>query len=558
VTTTKQSLLRTWGVRLFRATLLVSILALLRLQSDGGRGIEGTIELQDALPLFPTAFDLRAGPDLTAVLSEDSTPLGYAVKTLPISEDTIGYAGPSDVLIAFDEAGSVTGTELLWSGDTKEHADAVLVNTEFFDAFLGWTFGGENDPKQIDAVSGATLTSFAIIQSVALRLGEEQPSLKFSDPIAIADVERIFPEAFRLIDDDADPRFQTVLDESGLTLGRLIRTAPHSDGIMGYRGPSDGLVGLTPDGLVAGITLGATYENQRYADYVRDDDYFTERHQGERLEELAEMDRSRAWIEGVSGATMTSGALMEGVADRAQALLSAPPEPSSFHFRNLLKIRDFAALTAILLGCVLSFTRLRAMKSARLALHLYLVLILGLWAGDMVSLAVLGGWAKGAVPLKNAPGLVALVTAALALPWATGKPVYCQHLCPHGAAQTLLYRLIPGRVRLPGLLRRTLRIIPFLLLLTGVTIAAANLSTSLSALEAFDAWIIGVGGLASLSIALVGLIVSAYVPQAYCKYGCPTGLILEYTRLRRQENGLTRRDGLAVLLLAITLLLGFL
>ena len=548
--------LRQWGVRFFRAGLLAAVLLALRFQG-GGASPDAEIALEQARLLFPAAFALRPGDDLTTVLGEDESTLGFVAKTLPKSRNIVGYSGPSDILIGLDGEGAVTGTALLWSGDTSEHSDAVRAVPEFFDGFAGWTFAGDNDPGGIDAVSGATLTSLALIESVTVRLGGERPSLKFPEPPALADVRRLFPEAVALGAPDGPASTTPVLDADGNEIGTLLRTSPFADGIAGYQGPSDGLVGLETGGTVRGITLSATYDNQRYADYVRTDTRFTERHRGKSVAELAGLDADRFWADGVSGATMTSGAVMEAVSERARVFL-APPEDAPAATRSLrLEGRDAVTLLAIALGCAVAFSRLRANAFARVALYLYLIIALGLWAGDMVSLAVFGGWAQGAVPYARAPGLVALAAAALALPWGTGKPVYCQHLCPHGAAQYLVFRIVPARIRVPARLHRILAAGPFLFLAGGVAIAAGGLPVSLSALEPFDAWIFGIGGAAAIAIAIAGLAAAAFIPQAYCKYGCPTGLVLDYVRARRHETALTRRDAWAVGLLVIAIMLGY-
>ena len=44
------------------------------------------------------------------------------------------------------------------------------------------------------------------------------------------------------------------------------------------QGPSDALIGLDSEGAVYGVTLGRSWDNQRYADYVRNDRYFREKH----------------------------------------------------------------------------------------------------------------------------------------------------------------------------------------------------------------------------------------------------------------------------------------
>ncbi len=545
----KHHKLRPWAVRLFRALILVSVLLVVRMNGHGHATGGVSILLDDTVALYPGAFALRPGDDLTTVFDESEGLLGFVVKTLPVSEKVIGYSGPSDVLVAIDDTGTVTGTQLLWSGDTPEHSDAVRKSPTFFAGFVGWQLGADNDVAAVDGVSGATLTSLAIIESVALRLGGHPPSLKFPDGLRLDDVQRIFAEAHKVSAAEAPEDGLLVLDERGTTIGHIFRTSPEADAIAGYQGPSDTLIGLTPDGNVAGISLGATYDNQRYADYVRDDAYFRNRHQGKSLADLAALDKDQVWADGVSGATMTSGAVMEGVILRAQSILGGPKKESETSPWIQPKWRDGATFLAIVLGCFVAFTRFRASRYARTALHLYLVVVLGLWAGDMVSLAVLGGWATGSVPLKMAPGLVALVAAALVLPWLSGKPVYCQHLCPHGAAQLFLYRLIPGRLQVPGRVHRYLTMLPLLILGAGIAIATLQLPVSLSALEAFDAWIFGIGGLATLVIAVVGLGASAFVPQAYCKYGCPTGLVLDYLRARHHDDSLNRRDAVACALL---------
>jgi NosR/NirI family nitrous oxide reductase transcriptional regulator len=544
---------RSMAVRFFRAGILLAVIVVLR--NAGGPSGDSGISLSDARAFFPEATALRQGENLTAVLGAEDAVLGFTVKTLPRSQAIIGYSGPSDVLIALDTEGTVIGTKLLWSGDTAEHADAIRAAPQFFLAFRGWSLGGTNDASGIDAVSGATLTSLAMVESVAVRLGGERPSLRFPESVALSDVTRIFPEAASL---EASAAGDTVVrDGSGALVGTVIRTSPSGDAVAGYQGPSDGLIGLRPDGHVQGITLGNTYDNQRYADYVRTDTYFTERLRGKTLDELAALDIDQVWVDGVSGATMTSGAVMEAVIRRVQALRD-PPEVSEPAARRLqFRLRDGITTLAIVLACVVAFTRLRARALARLALQIYLVAALGLWAGDMVSLAVLGGWAGGAIPWRSAPGLVALVAAALLLPWSTGRPVYCQQICPHGAAQTLLFRVIPGRLRVPQRLHRIFAILPFLTLLAATAIVAAGLPLSLSALEPFDAWILGVGGLATVIIAITGLGASAFVPQAYCKYGCPTGLVLDYIRARRHEHGLERRDAWAVALLGLATILAW-
>jgi NosR/NirI family transcriptional regulator, nitrous oxide reductase regulator len=46
-------------------------------------------------------------------------------------------------------------------------------------------------------------------------------------------------------------------------------------------------------------------------------------------------------------------------------------------------------------------------------------------------------------------------------------------------------------------------------------------------------------------IAIIGLIAAAFVPMAYCKYGCPTGLVLAFVRSHGKADRFSIRDTVA-------------
>ena len=57
-------------------------------------------------------------------------------------------------------------------------------------------------------------------------------------------------------------------------------------------------------------------------------------------------------------------------------------------------------------------------------------------------------------------------------------------------------------------------------------------------------------------IALTGLVASLFIPLAYCKYGCATGLIFKFLRKTAATNRFGKRDVMAggLLLIAVVLL----
>jgi hypothetical protein len=80
---------------------------------------------------------------------------------------------------------------------------------------------------------------------------------------------------------------------------------------------------------------------------------------------------------------------------------------------------------------------------------------------------------------------------------------------------------------------------------------------NVNALEPFDAWLIRVAGWGTITVAVVGLIASLFVPMAYCRYGCPTGALLKFVRYAGHGDTFGRRDTAALLLVAAAAVMRF-
>jgi NosR/NirI family nitrous oxide reductase transcriptional regulator len=169
---------------------------------------------------------------------------------------------------------------------------------------------------------------------------------------------------------------------------------------------------------------------------------------------------------------------------------------------------------------------------------------------DLLSSAMFVGWAQSGFPWRNAVGLICLAAAAMTVPIVFKRNIYCDHLCPHGALQQLLPRRWKIRT-LPRWGVRGLRLIRPVLLTIIVLVPMLGWSMSLVDLEPFDAYAWRAAGVATVSIAVAGLGLSLFIPMAYCRYGCPTGAVLDYLRRNSRSDRLTAADGLAVLLCAI-------
>lgn len=371
-------------------------------------------------------------------------------------------------------------------------------------------------------------------------------------PVRPAEVTGWFTNAAELKLDLGQRGGFHVLDKDGAELGYLIRTLPEANHIIGYCGITDTLVALDREGRVLGFKIRQSEDTKTHVGDVMDDRHFKKTWNGMTSEAVAGMDLKQAGVEGVSGATKTSLAVAEGIVHRFR-VAQGEMRPQPVHWG----VRDIGLAVVVALGGWLTFTKRPGRERWRRWFQWVVIGYVGLLNGDLLAQSLLAGWAKSGIAWHMAPGLVLLAAAALAVPWAAKRPLYCQQLCPHGAAQEVLTRLAPARwrVAVPATLDRALRWLPGGLLLFVLFVVMLPLDFDLAGLEAFDAYLIRSAGIASIVVAVAGLIATVFVPKAYCKYGCPTGALLEFIRARGPADTFERRDLVAGLMLGMACLL---
>jgi len=146
----------------------------LRLGGEAGASrFEKTPSLDDLKKIFADAVAIEpdAGdPAVIRVHAADRIPLGWALRTSPASDRTIGYQGPTDAVIAFDPAGRVAGVVVLESYDNEPYVGYVRDDEAFRGVYRGMTFeelaGIDPLDTGIEGVSGATMTSQAVARGI--------------------------------------------------------------------------------------------------------------------------------------------------------------------------------------------------------------------------------------------------------------------------------------------------------------------------------------------------------------------------------------------------------
>lgn len=547
-------------IHAIRVSLFVTIILLVRAKFTSATShvaSESPVQISDVNGWLPGAISF--GPinedGSQSVLDAHDEPIGYVLQTSPTCDHVIGFSGPTNMLVVFAPDDTIAGVKVLSSGDTREHLQEVLQSPTFLSSFAGRPRSEVVKGDSVDVVSGATLTSLAISESIILRLGGVRSSLRFAEPVTILQVQTLFPAANQIAFGESSSRLEVYSDTK--PLGYVVRSSPAVDNIIGYQGPTDSIIGMDWNDLVVGVALGKSYDNEPYVGYVRDDEYFLRAMQGLSLNELATADLQTMQVEGVSGATMTSLAVAEGVVAAAKEQIhqrrAATPAATAWW----LGVHDFTTGLVVVAGILIGFTSLRGNKWVRIAFQLILIGYLGLTAGNLLSQAMIAGWAIHGVPWRNAAGLAMLAVAAFACPIFTRRNIYCSHLCPHGAVQQLIKRRIGYQITLNRITTRLLKLIPGLLLLWCLIVVFAGLSFSLVDIEPFDAYLFPIAGWATLAVAFVGILASIFVPMAYCRFGCPTGMLLEFLRYNGKSDRWTVRDWIATGYLFLAVVIAF-
>jgi NosR/NirI family transcriptional regulator, nitrous oxide reductase regulator len=539
----------------------------------------------------PDGFD----PSAYRVFDDQGNPIAVVTQTSPDSDRIVGYSGPSNALVVMDNDFVVTSVHLLRCGDTPDHLKKVVNRRAFWDQFVGWKWG-QTASVRVDGVSGATLTSLGIAEGVAWRLSRgpgEAPaelptvrrSLRFPDVVAPQILGRWFRGAAEVVQSPDQPYRVEVRDAHGAGLGEAFRSGPLDDSEIGFQGPSEVYfrlggqnldtqasdrkalrdLGLDGETVVADWILATSFDNEPYVGYVKQESSFWKRFRGRSIASLAQMDLDAEEIDGVSGATMTSIAIARTIRGASRTIMdlaldaaenetpadgSSSVEPESATDASVRSLRINASagewMTAILGIAALFWGRsqVRGRRLPRLIWQVTALVIIGLVSGNLLSVALLGGWTRGGVAWRLAPGLATLAAIAIFAPAIFKGNVYCDHLCPHGIVQQWVRPL--KRRAIPAWLSAGLRVSAVVLILLTFVSVVFPTGLNLAWFEPFDAYAAGV--VVSVSVVLwgVSLVLARMEPMGYCRLACPTGKLLDYVRRDASRHRITTPDiGLA-------------
>ena len=309
----------------------------------------------------------------------------------------------------------------------------------------------------------------------------------------------------------------------------VVNTRVLAKDVQGYGGPVPLKIHIGKDGKLTAIEAEPNAESPSFFDRAKE---LFSRWQGKTIDEAMAED-----VDAVSGATFSSKAIIRnvqrGLAYAKQHGLAyggkgAQEKSAERTVATGWTLGSIVALIAVLLGAVVPlFTNNRRLHLVQLVVN---VVVLGLWTGTFVSYTLFlrlfaGGVSLSAIGTLAAPLLMLIV--ALLYPLAGRSGHYCAHVCPFGSAQELAGKLSRRKLRITP---RVLRVLTALRnLLWGVLMALLLTGTCTAWIdyELFTAFIYSSASVWVIVLAVLFLVLSVWVPRPYCRFVCPTGVLMK-------------------------------
>lgn len=531
--------LKRWSLGVYRLGLILAALICLWALPEDRKELDPETILPIARQVFPEVAEVADPNDgMYALRSGDGVLLGWATSTFPQAEKIQGYSGPSELLVIFDADRKVRSVHLLSSADTDGHVDKVKRDGGFWSQWTGVSEASLGAMDQPLVVSGATLTSEAMARGVAARFGAEGMDQWFPADLVLDDVKKWYPEADRITADPVKGTHEILHQDK--QLGLVLRSSRMGVSARGFNGISDVIVALdTENDVVLGIGFLGSRDNEPYVGDVKNEVKYADGFAGKRVDEILAVDMRNSPLLFTSGASYTNHAVVESVREMLRRHLLEEKSRG-------LSWKSGLALVWIALGVFVGLSKWGGKRGVRIGFAVVSVAA-GIGLGWMVSQDQLVGWGSNGLGVGAVLPLVVLTAAALVVPAFTGKNVYCNRICPHGAAQTLLGSLHKKRFSLPPKLHAVLVRLPWLTLIAIWILALLGSGVPFAYFEPFETWSTGFVAWIPAVVFTLGLVAAIFMPQAYCHYGCPTGAMLRFLTL--SPSAWTKRDTIAGLLI---------
>ncbi len=291
-----------------------------------------------------------------------------------------------------------------------------------------------------------------------------------------------------------------------------------------YGGPLSVAVILNESKLIERVALVESTDTTTYIQRVLDagilDDFL-----GAETKYLPE-------IEAVTGATLSSNAMKEGVKKAVAAIDGKEVQGTNTAMSPIALIKLLATVCIFAVAALIVSPLYRWNKNhARWALLAVSTVVLGFMMGSQFSLSSLvlllsGTWIAG---LASYAPLVCLVLA-VAVFFTSKKNIYCNFICPFGAIQEGLGRITQcSAIKRPEYMKWIARIFSLLAMCAALYFRNA----SVAQYEPFSIAFSFIGSTLIFALTISIVIASFFIRRPWCTLLCPVSCIFDYLLFMR-------------------------
>lgn len=381
--------------------------------------------------------------------------------------------------------------------------------------------------KQIGSIAYKYSLIILILAAIAYRGGRDfifQKQQLDEDKVAVTieDIKQVYPAAAEYSINRHG--VYEAYDKQGKPLGMALLSSNYSRQ-YGYAGYVPLLIGVDDDLVITKIALLPNNETKDYTRAVYSDKFMSQ-WQGLSLEEAAQYP-----VDAVSGATITSEAVIAGIRQTAAAVMESDTAAIT-ETGTWTTIKDILFLGLLLLSLVFAFKKgLGRYRSLYLVM---VVVIMGLLLNKALSMLLLNGWLLNGFSWQANWQTIIVLLLALLVSFAGKRQFYCNYLCPMGALQELTNRITPFKTRaLPTRFKGIMVREVYLILIAGALIL--GFSPELSYLEPFMFFSFRIAGIGLIIFGVVVILLSLFFNRPWCAL-CPTGCFLDTVSYKKVKQ----------------------
>jgi NosR/NirI family transcriptional regulator, nitrous oxide reductase regulator len=375
--------------------------------------------------------------------------------------------------------------------------------------------------KQLHAALYHYYLLFVLLAAVAISGG--RTFLFYKDAVEVnvglTEIQEVYPEASHF----ALNRFGAyeVYRASGQRTGTVFLSSNYSQQ-SGYAGIVPLLIGVDENLNISKIVVLPNNETGDYVEAIYSDNFLGRWH-GVGLDDVMQLQ-----VDVVSGATLTSHAVIAGVKHTASHVLEADV-PVVTETKLWSSVKDLLFLLAILLSVVMAYKKGGA--RFRAVYLLFVLLIMGVMLNNLLSARLLHGWLLEGFAWRAHWQSIVMFMLAIALSIAGKRRFYCNYLCPMGALQELTNRITPFKKRkLPdrfgGISAREM----YLTLIAGALLL--GFTPELAYMEPFMFFSFNIIGIGIILFGATVVVLSLFFNLPWCSV-CPTGCLMDIIPIKK-------------------------